>query len=636
MPSGLLQWWEKWARFVMPVRTGMPADDLTQRTLQIIILCTAAGLLPITIHNLQHGSSRPVVWAMCLTLLLMAGMACLNRAGKGKVAAQIALWGLLVSFLTIVWHSPAGVHSMAMLGLPGLLVVASMVMNSRQFAAFAAVMILASGTIATLEASGILIRRTLETYYGTVFDVVIILSVTAVAAGLLAGNLRRALDASRGDSRRLAEQNQLIEEQHRLVEAQKSEIEKLLRKAEEASRLKSEFLANMSHEVRTPMNAVIGMAQLALAEQTDPAQREYLSTIVQSGEGLMVILNDILDLSKIEAGYLEVSAEPFALGGAVESAVELLRVQAEAKGLTFGCTVAPHLPDWLLGDEGRLRQVLINLLGNAVKFTDQGKVWLYVSGEESGRQMWLLRFAVMDEGAGIPHDQLRSVFDPFTQVDGSHRRRQGGAGLGLTISARIAERMGGSISVHSVPGQGSTFVFEVPFARAHSPLEAPPPIQLTIQLTGGASKRVLVAEDNPVNQLLARKMIEKLGHEVVLAPDGAAAVELASREPFDVILMDVQMPRMDGLEASRRLRECDRSRSVPIVAMTAHAMAGDRETCISAGMTDYLPKPLTFESLARAIERACAGAGGADASRPVTSAEAPIAAPLSTRSSIRS
>jgi CheY-like chemotaxis protein len=282
----------------------------------------------------------------------------------------------------------------------------------------------------------------------------------------------------------------------------------------------------------------------------------------------------------------------------------------------------------LVGDVGRLRQVVVNLVGNAVKFTERGRVWMNVGGQrEEDSAPWRLRFEVADDGPGIPPDQLAKIFDPFRQVDGSASRKQGGAGLGLTISLKIAERMGGSIEVRSQVGVGSTFVLHVPF------LEAEPASGKTERRpTAGSStmQRILVAEDNLVNQTLAKRMLEKLGHRVWLASDGQAAVDMALNQRFDLVFMDIQMPNLDGFAAARAIRAAGFER-VPIIAMTAHAMAGDREACLAAGMTDYVAKPITFESLAAVIARA-----QPSLPPPVKTGEVPSEAPISTPPSVRS
>ena len=407
-----------------------------------------------------------------------------------------------------------------------------------------------------------------------------------------------------------------LQSKNQLVERQKGEIEVLLRQAREISRLKGEFLANMSHEIRTPMNGVIGMTQLALTTRLDEEQRDYLKTIQRSGDSLLHIIDDILDFSKIEAGKLELSNEPFDLRDCLRDAVETVEIRAREKNLGLTWRIGPDVPYGLSGDAGRLRQIILNLIGNAIKFTEYGEVTLEANMletkmEESPGLGCLLRFSVRDTGIGIPAEKLASIFEAFMQADGSTTRRYGGTGLGLAICSQLASLMEGSTWVESEPGHGSVFHFTARFSVMDSePGEArqPKPASIT---ASGRSLRILVAEDNAVNQRVAVRMLEKMGHNVLLAGNGREALEATQRERFDIVLMDCQMPEMDGFEATgairqfeARLRRIQEGRPpVPVIALTAHAMSGDRDRCLSAGMNDYITKPIDAAALAEVIEK---------------------------------
>jgi PAS domain S-box-containing protein len=383
--------------------------------------------------------------------------------------------------------------------------------------------------------------------------------------------------------------------------------------AEAANRLKSQFLANMSHDIRTPMNGVLGMIDLLLATDLTERQREYLTAARTSAASLLSLLNDILDLSKVEAGRVELEAAVFSVRRTLDDAARTFDVCALDKGLELAVAVEPEVPEFVVGDPLRLRQILVNLVGNAVKFSERGRVEARVGLAAREGSEITLRFRVEDTGIGIPEDQHRSIFEAFRQADGSTTRRYGGTGLGLAISARLVELMGGRIWVESQPGKGSTFHFTARFTAAAgdsgpAPEEEPAGLGALAEAVGPGARRldVLLVEDNLVNQKVAVAFLEKLGHQATITANGREALSVFERQDFDLILMDIQMPEMDGFEATAAIRERESRRGgrrVPIVAMTAYAMKGDMERCLRAGMDDYLTKPLDLGRLQATLER---------------------------------
>ncbi|MCK6424833.1 MAG: response regulator [Burkholderiaceae bacterium] len=375
--------------------------------------------------------------------------------------------------------------------------------------------------------------------------------------------------------------------------------------AEAAVRAKSAFLANMSHEIRTPMNAIVGMTHLALRADPPPAQRDYLGKIRDASRHLQRLIDDILDFSRLEAGELKLDPIGFEIGPAIGRVTALLGERARAKALDLRVELAEDLPRWLVGDVLRLEQVLLNLGANAVKFTERGAVVISVAPlRQEGERVWL-RFEVRDSGIGIEARDLPGLFQRFHQVDSSITRRYGGTGLGLAISRRLVEAMGGEIGVASEPGVGSVFSFTLPFGRGLPPPAAQPgsSAEIDVRPPDLAGLRVLVVEDNVLNQEVARELLGSAGCCVDVVDDGAQALERLARQPCDLVLMDMQMPVMDGLSATRAIRAQPALAGLPVIAMTANALAQDRLRCLEAGMNDHIAKPFEPEALWALLQR---------------------------------
>jgi len=383
--------------------------------------------------------------------------------------------------------------------------------------------------------------------------------------------------------------------------------EEMTIKAQEASKSKSAFLANMSHEIRTPMNGVIGMLQLLSETRLSQEQQGYVASTVYSANALLTLINDILDFSKIEAGKLEIEIIDFDIKDMMDAVIDTLAPKAFEKGLELFYLIEKNVPMLLSGDPARIRQILLNLIGNAIKFTEKGKIFIKIQLEKETTTDCILLFEVKDTGLGIPTDKTSKLFHLFTQVDASTTRKFGGTGLGLAISKQLTELMGGNIGVTSKPDEGSVFWFTVKlekqeFTHADDKVNqiAPDkekPLEIYPHL------KILIAEDNIINQKVVSIMLKKMGHSITIADDGLKALQLYKQGSFDLILMDIQMPVMDGEEATRKIRRFEKKGKthIPIIALTANAMKGDKERFIESGMDNYVTKPIKKEKLLKAI-----------------------------------
>jgi signal transduction histidine kinase/CheY-like chemotaxis protein len=579
------------------------------------------GLVPADAHELSLGELRLLRRIVVATLVLGAANTFLGlflpgaTIGGGRLAELIITGVLTAAAVTLCVGRPrlwplqvAPIVGIAMIGAVCATttplgstpvfylwpIVTGAYFFSRRYVAISLVWMAASFALALLLWINVSAKAEIFLSYVSVTTLV------AAVVTIMRGHQARLVTQLRAGTRELSE------EVLRSTRARDAAVE--------ASNAKSVFVATISHELRTPLSGVIGTADLLLETHLDAEQREYAEIVRSSGEGLLLVINDILDFSKIEAGKLEIDQGSFALSEMIAESCALMLPVADRKGIRLELETPADLPGWLYGDAGRLRQIVINLLSNAVKFTDQGEVVVRVSAAALSGAV-RVRVEVSDTGIGIEEQTLARLFQPFTQADNSTARKYGGTGLGLTISQHLVEMMGGTLGAHSTPGHGSTFWFEVTLLRADREDQT---TNGAVKLTAlgerdaegnltDAAPLVLIAEDNPVNQMLAARLLDRCGYRAEVVNNGCEAVEATGRRSYVAVLMDCQMPEMDGYEATRKIRRRETPPArVPIIATTAHSMSGDEEKCLAAGMDDYVSKPLRAADLIEAVERAIA------------------------------